>query len=100
MDHLPKTLKDAYEYDIKQCDDLDIDSKYINISDILKAYYILADYFTDPSSKQIKEKMLVGVRSYDLLSSAVGRQCVEFGGKIKYTENIDMMKQSFPEYFK
>lgn len=95
MDHLPKTLKDAYEYDIEQCNDLDIDPKYINVSDILKAYYILADYFTDPSSTQVKEKMLVGVRSYNLLSSAVGRQCVEFGGKKKYSENIDICSTLF-----
>ena len=81
MEYLPKELRAAYENDVKCCKDLDIDKDLINVSDILKAYYILADYFTDPSIDQVSEKMMVGVRSYNLLSSAVGRQCVEFAGK-------------------
>ena len=95
MEHLPKELKDAYENDAKNCKDLELDPELINVSDILKAYYILADYFTDPSTNQVQEKMLVGVRSFDLLSSAVGRQCVEFGGRRKYTDKIDICSTLF-----
>ena len=86
VEHLPRELREAYENDLKCCADLDIDKELINVSDVLKAYYILADYFTDPSIDQVREKMLVGVRSFDLLSSAVSRQCVEFAGKRKYTD--------------
>lgn len=95
MEYLPKELRAAYENDVKCCKDLDIDKDLINVSDILKAYYILADYFTDPSIDQVSEKMMVGVRSYNLLSSAVGRQCVEFAGKRKYTDKINICSTLF-----
>lgn len=95
MEYLPKELRAAYENDVKCCKDLDIDKDLINVSDILKAYYILADYFTDPSANQEQEKMLVSVRSFGLLASAVGRQCVEFDGKRKYTDKIDICSTLF-----
>lgn len=95
MDYLPKELKEAYEYDVKQCKDLIIDKYLINVSDVLKAHYILADYFTDNSSSEATEKMLVGVRSYNLLASAIGRQCVEYAGKRKYTDRIDICATLF-----
>ena len=95
VEHLPRELREAYENDLKCCADLDIDKELINVSDVLKAYYILADYFTDPSIDQVREKMLVGVRSFDLLSSAVSRQCVEFAGKRKYTDKIDICSTLF-----
>lgn len=95
MEYLPKELKEQFDYDIKKCKDLEIDSDLINISDVLKAHYILADYFTDESSDAETEKMLVGVRSYDLLASAVGRQIVEYGGKKKYTDKIEICSTLF-----
>ncbi len=95
MEYLPKELRAAYENDVKCCKDLDVDKDLINVSDILKSYYILADYFTDPSANQEQEKMLVGVRSFGLLASAVGRQCVEFDGKRKYTDKIDICSTLF-----
>ncbi|MGN0995499.1 MAG: hypothetical protein ACI4PG_01175, partial [Candidatus Ventricola sp.] len=51
----------------------EINHPYINISDTLKAYFALVDYFTDPSSN-VTETMLVGIRSIDLLYSALTRQ--------------------------
>ena len=90
MEYLPRELKELLEYDLKKCKDLDLDKDLINISDALKAHYILADYFTDTSYETSSEKMLVGVRSYDLLASALGRQSVEFAGKRKYTDKLDI----------
>lgn len=96
MEHLPKELKEEYEYAIKSCADLDIDNHLVNVSDVLKAYYILADYFTDTSGgNDMGEKMLVGVRSYDLLASAIGRQNVEFNGVKKYTDKIEICSTLF-----
>ena len=95
MQHLPQALKDAFEYDVKNCKDLDIDKDLINISDVLKAYYILADYFSDPSTEQIKEKMMIGVRSYDLLASAISRQSIEYAGRKKYTDKIEICSTLF-----
>lgn len=95
MKYLPKELKEAFDYDLKKCAELDFDVDLINMSDVLKAHYILADYFTDISSGEQVEKMLVGVRSYDLLASALGRQNVEYGGKRKYTNKIDICATLF-----
>lgn len=95
MEYLPKELRKALDYDIKQCRDMDIDGYLINISDVLRAHYILADYFTDISSGVEMERMLVGVRSYDLLASAIGRQIVEYGGKRKYTDKIEICATLF-----
>jgi len=66
----------------------------INVSDALKSYFTLADYFTDPSSNAT-ETMLVGLRSADLLYSAISRQCVGYGGKIKYTSPIEVCSTLF-----
>lgn len=94
--YLPKELKDEYEYDVKQCPDIeDISLPLMNISNILQAHYILLDYFSDPSAGQNVEPMLPGVRSYHLLGSAVGRQVVSFGGKNKYIDSIDICSTLF-----
>lgn len=95
MKYLPKELKEAFDYDLTKCKELSLDSDLINMSDVLKAHYILADYFTDTSSGEQAEKMLVGVRSYDLLASALGRQNVEYGGKRKYTNKLDICATLF-----
>jgi hypothetical protein len=49
----------------------------INVSDALRAYMALADYFSDPSS-DVSETMLVGLRSEHLLYSALSRQVVSY----------------------
>lgn len=66
----------------------------INISDTFRAYYALADYFTDPSSEKT-ETMLLGIRSIDLLFSALSRQTVSFNGKAKYKEPLDICSTLF-----
>ena len=71
-----------------------LNSPLMNMSDALKAYFALADYFTDESSENV-ESMLVGLRSDDLLYSALGRQNVSFGGRVKYTAPIDICSTLF-----
>lgn len=66
----------------------------INISDVFKAYFILAHYFTDESSEG-QESMLVGLRSIELLESALGRQWASFSGKQKYTDKVDICATLF-----
>ena len=75
-------------------DSLEYNHPLINISDVLRAYFTLADYFTDPSSEST-ETMLVGLRSADLLYSALSRQSVSFAGKTKYTDPIDVCSTLF-----
>lgn len=96
MKFLPNELLKAYEKDLGQFEDYaDIVSPLINVSDVLKAHYILADYFTDTTADAEIEKMLVGVRSYDLLASAVCRQTCSFGGHQKYIEPLDICATLF-----
>ncbi len=66
----------------------------INVSDTLRAYLALADYFTDPSS-DVSEKMLIGLRSEHLLYSALSRQIVSYAGHRKYTNAIDICSTLF-----
>ena len=95
MNNLPKELKDEYEYLMEyNADILEINHPLINISDTLKAYFIIAHYFTDPSS-ECQEKMLIGVRDLNLLGSAIGRQYASFGGKTKYTNPVDICATLF-----
>lgn len=95
MNNLPKDLKEEYIYLVENNEDIQgIEHPLINISDTLKAYFILAHYFTDPSSGY-QEKMLVGVRDINLLGSAIGRQNISFNGKTKYTDKIDICATLF-----
>ena len=54
--------------------------------DVVKAYYILSDYFYKEG-----EQMCFGIKSFDLLSSAVARQDVAFDGHRKWTDEFDLM---------
>lgn len=61
----------------------------ITTDDVLCAYIILVDFFTDPSRPEEAESMLVGLRSGHLLASAVSRQVVGLGNQYKYTRALD-----------
>lgn len=88
-------LQKEYERLAEQHLDLEaIQKPLINVSDVFKAYFALADYFMDPDSEQ-QETMLVGLRSIDLLCSALGRQIVSFGNKTKYKDPIDICSTLF-----
>lgn len=89
------SIAKEYERLLKEYKDLEgMEHPLINASDTLRAYFCLADYFTDPSS-DTTETMLVGIRSTDLLYSALSRQTVSFGGKTKYTNPIDVCSTLF-----
>ena len=96
MQFLPKELLNLYEHDRKQFTNIsDISAPLINEDDVLRAHYILADFFLDPTANIEAERMLVGVRSYDLLSSAVNRQVCGFNGYKKYSDNFDICATLF-----
>lgn len=95
MKYLREDLKREYDRITGEVPDIEgLQHPLINISDVLHAYFILADYFTDESSEDV-EHMLVGLRSADLLGSALGRQVVSFGGRRKYTDPIDICATLF-----
>ena len=88
-------IRREYERISKENPDIEgLNHPLINVSDTLRAYFCLADYFTDESSNTM-ESMLIGVRSMDLLYSAIGRQVVSFGNRKKYTNPIDICSTLF-----
>lgn len=96
MKYLPEDLKKEYEFLTKNNPDIpELKSPLINLSDTFRAYFILAHYFTDSSSAQEAERMLIGVRSVDLLASALGRQIVSYGGRRKYSNPLDICATLF-----
>lgn len=96
MKYLRKELKDEYNRLTKYNPDIpELEHPFINLSDTFRAYLILVDYFTDASSDDEGESMLVGIRSIDLLASALGRQMVSFEGKVKYTDPLDICATLF-----
>ncbi len=96
MQYLPEDLKQEYLFLTKNNPDLDgFSHPFLNLSDAFRAYFILIHYFTDASTDEEKESMMVGIRSIDLLASALGRQKVSFGGKQKYTAPLDICSTLF-----
>lgn len=96
MQYLSEDLKREYLFHTKNNPDIvGLDHPYINLSDAFRAYFILVDYFTDASTDEEQEKMMVGIRSVDLLASALGRQNISFGGKQKYTQPLDICATLF-----
>lgn len=96
MKYLPDDLKREYDFTIRNNPDIPgLDHPFINLSDVFRAYFILIHYFTDPSSSEVAERMLPGIRSIDLLASALGRQAASFGGKQKYNTPIEICSTLF-----
>ena len=54
--------------------------------DVLKAHYIVSDYFISEG-----DQVVYGIKSFDLLSSAVSRQETEFGGIQKWSDEYHKM---------
>ena len=96
MQYLPEDLKREYLFLTKNNPDIvGLEHPYINLSDAFRAYFILVDYFTDASTDEEREKMMVGIRSIDLLASALGRQNITFAGKQKFTKPLDICATLF-----
>ena len=96
MKYLTDDLKQEYFRITKRLPDIEgFDAPYINVSDVLRAYFVLVDYFTDKSSGKDIEGVYVGIKDENLLASAVGRQRVEFGGHIKYTSPFEICSALF-----
>lgn len=95
MIFINKSLQEEYERLSRLYPDMEgIDKPLINVSDVLNAYFALADYFADPDAQE-QEQMLVGLRSIDLLCSAIGRQAVSYAGQTKYTDPRDICSTLF-----
>lgn len=96
MKYLSDELRMHYEKTRSECEEIaELQHPLIGVEDTLRAYYILADYFTDTSSNAEVERMLVGLRSKDLLASALCRQVTSFGGRLKFTIDLEICATLF-----
>lgn len=96
MKYLNDELKIHYEKTCSECEEIpELQHPLIGVGDTLRAYYILADYFTDDSGGAEVERMLVGLRSKDLLASALCRQVTSFGGRRKFTTDLEICSTLF-----
>lgn len=96
MKYLPPEMREEYNRLTKENPDIpELNHPLINVSDAFRAYFILAHFFTDASSGEQVEKMLVGLRDINLLESALCRQNVTFAGRVKYDNPIDICATLF-----
>lgn len=96
MKYMRQDIRQEYERYRNLYPDLDeVRPPLMNVSDVLRAYFILADYFSDTTADGEVEKMLVGVRDMNLMISALGRQVVSFDGRVKYSQPLDICATLF-----
>jgi death-on-curing family protein len=78
----------------KWCDKIGEDrfhaEKRIGYQKILRAHYFLADYFSNEG-----EQVVFGIKSENMLLSAVGRQIVEFSGAVKWRNDLELCATLF-----
>ena len=93
MFELAEPIEDAYRKSLDEVgsDDPYSGTGYLGIKDVLKAHYLIADYFYVQGSGLGG----VGPRSLDLLHSALLRQHVSFGGKPKWPSKYDVCATLF-----
>lgn len=83
MNFLP-SIQNEYEYSLRKYKPKNIiDDCILSEMDVIKAHFVLADYFVRKG-----EMARYGVLNYDMLSSAISRQNVGFGGKLKWTDDF------------
>ena len=96
MKYIRQELKNEYRRLRKLHPNIDeFNSPLINISDVLRAYFILADYFSDASANDEVESMLIGIRDINLLISALSRQTICYDGRVKYREPLQICATTF-----
>lgn len=81
MEDVLRQLKEDYQRTIDKIKDDPFRGKeLICYEDVLKAHYLIADYFIHEG-----EKVIFGVKDFNLLGSTLGRQFTSFGGHPKWT---------------
>lgn len=79
-------LETSYNRERQLITNKDFDDSYIiSVEDVLKAHYLICEYFEDETGEQ----SLYGIKNYNLLSSAVARQSVAIGNIYKYKNDIE-----------
>lgn len=83
MDSIAQHLKQDYRRFCEQIPDNDpFEGNLIGYDDVLRAHYLISDYFENTTG----EESVYGVKDFNLLGSALGRQAVSFNGITKWTQ--------------
>lgn len=91
MDNITPKLKIDYRSVINNNNISELsDSETISEHDVLKAHYLIVDYFLEED-----QNIYYGLKNYGLLSSAVNRQHIEFGGIKKWKTSYQRMATLF-----
>lgn len=90
--NLPEYLRNEYELWKVKLNDFDKSTfnDYVSTEEVLYGYYVLVDYFHSQ-----KEILNYGIKDFNLIGSAVGRQFTEWHGKKKWTEKLDIAATLF-----
>jgi prophage maintenance system killer protein len=91
MQNIGQHLKEDYTYSKKFFSDSELynpNREQINIDDILRAHYLITDFFEhDPYHQDLVS--VYGLLNPTMLGSAYGRQFVEYDGYIKYDSDLE-----------
>ena len=92
MQSISLHLKQDYNRFAKEIPENDFsDSNHVGYNDVLKAHYLICDYFENTTG----ERSLYGVKNFNLMGSALGRQTVSFGSAVKWTNPLDVCATLF-----
>jgi len=92
MQSIATHLKQDYNRFAKEIPDNEFEgSTFIGYEDVLKAHYLICDYFENTTG----ERSLYGVKNFNLMGSALGRQTVSFGTVVKWTNPLDICATLF-----
>ena len=93
MISLNPPIQEAYDRSLEQVGDHDpyAGSGFLGIRDVLKAHYLIADYFFDQGHGMGG----IGPKSMDLLHSAMLRQHISYGGTVKWSTRYDVCATLF-----
>lgn len=83
MDLIAQHLKeDYYRFHKEIPENMPFTGNLIGYEEVLKAHYLICDYFENSTG----QGSVYGVKNFNLLGSALGRQLVSFGGRQKWTQ--------------
>ncbi|MBY0361443.1 MAG: type II toxin-antitoxin system death-on-curing family toxin [Phreatobacter sp.] len=93
MESLEPEVRAEYQRAIASLDGTDrqYGSEYLSTADVLRAHFLIANHF------YLEGEGLggIGPRDVNLLHSAVSRQTVSFGGRVKWTDRFDICATLF-----
>jgi len=91
MDKILPELRKQYEMWKRQIDDSVAGPRLVSGEEVLRAHYLLADYFL----REGEDIAAPGPRDVNLMMSAVGRQKTGYGGRDKWQQDVEVCATLF-----